>query len=352
VTVTAADVGGYQAGDELMANLYQQDCLEGRLASKATTVGGFPERITLTGTQKERGWWDGVYINSTSTNNVIEWVVIEYGGGSGANLGAGFSGTDDEGRTTLRNSTLRYSGSYGLRLGYDAVSNDPSRIEEAKNNTYTENHTGAARVRTDNVHVLSGTSTFSGNVDDHVYVGGTNVRDRHLDSGEDDLTWDRLDVPYRMSSSTHGIGDGITLTIDPGAELLFEEGGRLRFSGETTAAVLEGTEENPIRFSATEEIPGWWDGISFATSESLLSVMDHCIVEYGGRDRDGNVDVGGEAGSTESASLQQLTNTILRHSAEHGLYVDSRGSVGNNACDTDESGNEFENNAADDCVIE
>lgn len=310
------------------------------------------DRITLTGTQKERGWWDGVYVNSTSTDNVIEWVVIEYGGGgdASANLAAGNLGTGDEGRTTLRNSTLRYSGNYGLRLGYNAVGNNPSRIEDAQNNTYTGNATGAARVRTDNIHILSGTSTFSGNDEDGVDVGSTDLAPLYLDPGEDEVTWDALDVPYRMSGGNHDIED-IDLVIAPGAELLFEETGRLEFSTTTTVAILEGTESNPIHFSGTEDIQGWWDGISFQKTESLLNVMDHCIVEYGGRDLQGNVDVGGEAGATEEAHLEQLTNSVLRHSGENGLYVDSRGSIGNDACNTEVSGNEFENNAGGDCIV-
>ena len=114
--------------------------------------------------------------------------------------------------------------------------------------------------------------------------------------------------------------------------------------------VADGTEEEPILFTRTEEQPGWWDGLYVRESDNLNNQPNWAIVEYAGgedyfRRGSGNVVVG--RGRTDPSAID-ITNTTLRHSDGHGLWVhEDNGTVNDDACDV----NTFEDNGGEDCVI-
>jgi PKD repeat protein len=113
---------------------------------------------------------------------------------------------------------------------------------------------------------------------------------------------------------------GATLTIEPGAVIHFSSGTGLNIgsgsnaSGATLRA--EGTSDKPITFTsaAATQSPGDWDYIGFYEAASDQSVMQYCIVEYGGRSANsGELYLDGTKISVE--------NSIFRYSGGYGISL-------------------------------
>ena len=281
-------------------------------SSVMTIEGTEGSPITFTGTTEERGWWDGIYLETESLLNTMAWTVIEYGGDDrpgNLTVGTNFGET---GRISITNCTFREADGFGLYGGTN------TNYPDSENNTYTANTSGAASLKMDSIHHLSDTSDFTGNDDDVVEVRNATLASGDLPSGQDAATWDAINVPYRFKGTdvTHTIDD-VELIIDPGATLEFEEQGQLQFNADSVVTI-EGTAENPITFTGTEEVKGWWDGIYLRT-ESFLNVISNAIVEYGGRGLGGNITLG--TGFGEDASVE-ITDCTIRNSLGAGVYAD------------------------------
>lgn len=118
-----------------------------------------------------------------------------------------------------------------------------------------------------------------------------------------------------------------TVTIEPGAVVRFTEGASLEVGTETevTAATLiaKGTPEEPILFTADSDTPfaGFWSTISFGNGDSGNSIVENCIIEYGGGDNsygDALMKIRASAGVT-------VQHNTFRKSGGYGIYVDSPG---------------------------
>ncbi|ELZ02891.1 hypothetical protein C482_04491 [Natrialba chahannaoensis JCM 10990] len=281
--------------------------------------GTADDEIVFTGTQNIPGWWNGIYVwGSEARNSVLNHVVVEYGGReSDGNVHI------RHGRMPITNTTLRHSDRYGLFL-------DPnSTIPESGTNTYTENAAGAVKLDAHTAHYLDSNSTYTGNEEDAVVVDGADVE-------HEDVTWNKLDVPYRLRGRTQ-VRD-IDLTIEPGSTLLFEQEGEFRLR-DGSGLIAVGTEDEKIVFSATEEVPGWWDGIYVWGSESHNNRLEHAVVEYGGRESNGTVHL--------RTGRFMVADCTLRHSDAWGLWAESDVDVNDDVCAI----NEFSDNGDGDCKI-
>jgi len=115
------------------------------------------------------------------------------------------------------------------------------------------------------------------------------------------------------------------LTIEPGTRIEFEVGTEMVVSEDGTL-IADGTEQDSIRFTGTEEVRGHWNGIQFNTTQSTSNLLNYVIVEYGGnsgfwrtQDTYSNVLVGSR---TEGTSARvQITNSTLREADGVGLKV-------------------------------
>ncbi len=135
-------------------------------------------------------------------------------------------------------------------------------------------------------------------------------------------TWKPSDGP-RLIDGDFKIPAGIVLTIDPGTQVLFEEGANLIIVGGISAV---GTFEAPIVFSSASQTPapGDWGNIRFTTADTTLtydqdgnyikgSRLTHCIVEYGGQPgrKTSKEFIGGAVHCRKSSPY--LTDLIIRH---------------------------------------
>ncbi len=141
----------------------------------------------------------------------------------------------------------------------------------------------------------------------------------------EDQHWTIDDSPVEITGNLW-VREGATLTIDPGVFVRFAPvpvqpaGYTLRIDG-TLRAV--GTPENPITFTATDiRVP--WGAILFTDSSADYdpasgtgSILQHCIIEYAGNQRDAAVVCAGAA--------PLIADSIIRDSAAAGIYLSGTG---------------------------
>lgn len=112
------------------------------------------------------------------------------------------------------------------------------------------------------------------------------------------------------------IDDG-TLTLEPGTVLVMYEDRRISVENDGRLNA-EGTDDAPIVFTAREELPGFWRGIRFLSTNSNDNVFRNVVVEYAGE---------GSWNRTEPANIHvdrsrlELEDTTLRYSAGYGLFA-------------------------------
>jgi hypothetical protein len=103
-----------------------------------SAVGTAEAPITFTGVVQQPGSWKGVAFWSDSADNLLEHVIIEYGGsahwnyqsdGTEANLT--LNTTTNDASLTLRDSTLRASGNWGIYIDDGGVLRDCANVLNA-----------------------------------------------------------------------------------------------------------------------------------------------------------------------------------------------------------------------------
>ncbi len=120
------------------------------------------------------------------------------------------------------------------------------------------------------------------------------------------------------------------LTIDPGVTVKFEPGTGLYITGSyggTSALVARGTESEPIVFTSNADspAPGDWRGIYFnSATDNDNSIMEHCLVEYGGYSNTANIWLY-DAGPT-------LRYNTFRASSTYGVLFTGYGDSSNFYC--------------------
>lgn len=93
-----------------------------------------------------------------------------------------------------------------------------------------------------------------------------------------DTVWTVTNSPYEVISNVT-IANGVKLTIEPGAEILFETGSSLIVNGSLHAV---GTSVNRISFTSNKSKPvaGDWNGIKFYGDENSTLTTAFCDVKY------------------------------------------------------------------------
>ncbi len=111
-----------------------------------------------------------------------------------------------------------------------------------------------------------------------------------------DSRWTQADSPVLITGDVR-LAEGAVLTIDPGVEVLFQsppdvrEGFSIRVDG---TLVARGSQSRPIVFTAADrDVP--WGAIIFSDTSrdwdpaaETGSVMEYCLLEYGGNEPDGD----------------------------------------------------------------
>lgn len=282
---------------------------EGRM----TAAGTADNPIIFTGTEEERGWWKGVqYRDTRSSDNILDHVIIEYGGGDEHSLADGpanlvLNTSSGDPHVSIDNTVLQHSGSAGFHAEEDA------EIKSFENNTLTANAVPAV-ISTSHLGMLSDSSLFSGNDDDYVDVQGGRINDG-------DHTWPAIDVPYRVFDDID-IRDNAHVDIDAGAEFEFDS--NLGLSVRDGTMSVNGTADDLVYFTGVEPQPGWWIGVQYRDTRSHQNQVNHAVIEYGGGDEHSLADGPANLVLNTSSGEPEVSvdNTILQHSGNVGLYVE------------------------------
>lgn len=119
---------------------FEQDVgLEITSKSALKAVGEADSKIWFTGEQKTKGYWKGISFRETdSTDNVLDNVIIEYGGGSYWYYGDDESNLNvNSARVRVTNTKIRNSGGYGIYNYYgDLTKNNIEYNDNSYDNYY------------------------------------------------------------------------------------------------------------------------------------------------------------------------------------------------------------------------
>lgn len=220
--------------------------------------------IILTGKEQTKGFWSGVLSKSSSSNNKMSHVTIDYAGSSKAALEI----DNKNSSLKLEHCTLSNSKNYGM-IVHDNVGKDVHNIF-IENCTFTKNKipfkTDASRLR-----LFNGTNSFSGNDEDYIDLnGGTLYGDATLAS---------LNVPYFLQSDFR-YRDGV-LTVEAGTEIVMPAQSWMHLQ-DKASLVMVGTEEDPIIIRGEHDVPGFWNQLTIDSS-SPLNEIGHVVFKNAGR---------------------------------------------------------------------
>jgi hypothetical protein len=267
-------------------------------------VGTDNENILFTGVEKTPGFWKGINIQSNKIDNIFNHSIVEYGGSSGFD-GAGLLANimlNQSGRVAIENTILRGSAGSGIYLRDGDV-----EIESFSNNTLTENNYPASALIS-KFHFFEGNNDYDGNTNDFI-----NGMDRSL---EQDVTWQSLNVPYRLTDSFIYISS--ELTINAGARFIAASGAGLQvYQGGSLIAI--GTAEDNISFYGEEDVRGFWSGISIETNDPS-NELTYVNVSNGGSDGFDGGDILGNVIVDHSGRLK-MNNCTLTKSGGAGLTL-------------------------------
>ncbi|MBN2495008.1 MAG: hypothetical protein JXR96_10490 [Deltaproteobacteria bacterium] len=274
-------------------------------SDSALVASGSPEkRILMTGAFEgefpSRGFWTGVvFDNANSFDNLLEHVVIEYGGSEPFLDAAGNVVLKWASRATIRDCILRDSAEYGLRV-------DDRGELTFEHNEMLSNTLGAVYAPASMVGALDEASSYSGNDLDIVFV--------EADSIGADADWPAINAIYFIDGIVHL--DAV-LTLPAGARLEFTQDSGLDVDSDGGLIAI-GEQDNHVLLTGTEPEPGWWRGLIFDDSNSFDNRIEHVTVEYGGSYQ--FLDAGGNVIMAWGSRLA-MNHCLLRHSAEYGLRI-------------------------------
>jgi len=283
-----------------------------------SAVGTASKPILFTAEQQTRGFWRGVrYYNSSSPDNALEHVTIEYGGGYawayGKEANLALSSTGSEVHASIKSCTLRESAGYGFFLAQE------STVPSFADNTVTANTLGAGYVEADAAGLLDASTTYAGNDEVMVWVkaGALSV----------DQTWPAIDVPYVVEGTIDvDQAPGIKLTIEAGASFKFRPSSGISV-GVDGALTAKGTAAKPITMTWAVENTHW-DGVQFYNSASSDNVLEHVSIENAGGysyayGKPANVVLS----STGSPVRASITSCTLKDSAGYGFFLAAESTV-------------------------
>ena len=246
----------------------------------------------------------GINITGSSSPH-IENNTIENNGTTGISI----SGSSNPG---ILNNTIRNNTSHGI------YSSDTNSQPVISGNQIENNGGSAIQLQLGNVQSVS-ENYGSGNGQDYINITGSCQRNLTLQNlTETDFPWVITnDTRVYLNSTTPA-----TLTIEPGTIVRFTSNGRLilGYSSYKGALIAQGTAEEPIIFTsnAASPAPGDWRCIYFDNdTHDATTLMEHCIVEYGGKTHNANIYI--------YNSKPVIQYNTIRNSSHSGIYINGTG---------------------------
>ena len=255
-------------------------------------VGTAAEPIVFTGTGASPGWWQALAIEGTGPNiltgSVLDYVTIENGGSYGGGLYI-FNAAPVVRHSIIKNNL--YDGVYG---GATASANIADTV-------FQHNQGNAVNFIDAGAPFTLVRLTATGNGFNGIRLGTHRLFGTH--------TWTNPGLPYRVEGWVEVAENG-NLRVDPGVMVRFAQNTSFNVYG-TIQAV--GTPSQPITFTGTNPIPGWWQGMTVEGSGGVTnrgSNLEFVTIEYGGSTA---------ANLYLNDAQVRLRHCILRYSTGDGL---------------------------------
>jgi len=277
-------------------------------------ASGTPDKpILLTGTDASAGSWQGVRLrNTSSTDNMLDHVIVEYGGGGADD--ARHANLELQGVSTgtsalaLTNSILRESADLGLETEGSVT------FPDFQSNTITNNDAAAGLVSANNLTALDGETSYTGNGTDAVRVARSTVRQAAVTSNQ---TWSALGVPLRFQGNVT-VQEEAEITVGKCSQLRFEEGTKVTASG-TGSLAIAGAENQRVLLAGTKDEAGWWAGLVYNNSDHSSNAVEYAVLENGGgAEKTGNLTLTSSGVSSSSATVNNVT---FRNSGGAGIWA-------------------------------
>jgi hypothetical protein len=280
--------------------------------SSIKALGTADNKIVFTGTSKTPGAWKGIFIASSSVENIFEHVDISYGGSS--DIDTFFGKTNmalDDAKITLRNVSFTGSAGYGLQTG------NGSSVFTVEHCLFDNNALHHMSIHPSQVSFIDSQTNFNG--------GDVEVNDGNT-GGSGSATWSNLNNGTYYFSASVDINN--TVTIEAGAQFEMGTDVILTVLGGAEPGVIKaiGTSASPIVFTGRSKAQGAWGGIKIGSS-SIENVMNHVKIEYGGGI---DLDTFLEAANLGvfNGGYLNLSNAAIENSANYGIIVSvDRGTV-------------------------
>lgn len=240
--------------------------------------------IIFRGTEPNKGHWRGIMVATNNELNELDHVVIRdagkepytHGGQGGLVLGNGGIG---HGKIKLTNSQIINNREYGLVITNSSTTNQHNLT--IKNNIIRENEMPVYATAF-NMHFIDDSNDLTNNETDEIIVVGSSNATHNTSL---DGTWYNHNIPYSFTSSVYVDSK---ITIQAGTVLKFPQSAKLQIGrtsgphdGTGGGIIANGTADQPIIFTGTEAIQGYWKGIEIE-SPYPGNEISHAIVEYTG----------------------------------------------------------------------
>lgn len=226
-------------------------------------MNGTPENpIILTGKEKEKGYWRGLLMTSDNPSNSMKHVTVEYAGQirpGGWNYKGAVIGSWGA-VMNFDNCTIQDCQEIGLHWVHYASDLNIS------NSVFTRND---VPIVTDANHInsIDPTSTYRGNEEDYIRIGGTDV--------DKDVTFHNIDVPFYSDGFKPNNDAKRTFIFKPGVTLLMAAGSEIRFNNAFSyqhETIMVGTANERITIKGKESVPGYWKGLKIESNSPLNEI--------------------------------------------------------------------------------
>lgn len=252
--------------------------------------------ITIEGAVNQAGYWRYMEFKpgSDNSNNIFKYCNISDGGGYSNSSSIIYI---DDSNPVFENCSISNSSSFGMKI----VGSSEPMIED---NDFFDNTLAPLYASFHHVGTI-GLNSFAGNMEDHILIDGSKLTS--------DATMIKQEVPWRITPGAKI--DGAVLTVEPGTTIEFDTNGYIEVeAGSGLYAV--GTPAEQITFTGALKQHGYWRYIDFGDNvNNAMSVLDHCIVEYGGgyNNNSGIITIGG--------SKPSIHNTTVAYSSSWGIKL-------------------------------
>jgi parallel beta-helix repeat protein len=336
LNIGAGNILEFSTGAGFRLGVQASDCISTTGTLNAT--GTADAHIEFRGVTAGKGTWLGLGFNSSSPNNKLVYCDISGGGSADLYNASQFAANitlQCESRVTIQNTTISESGGFGIYM-----LEEDARLQDFENNSFTANELAPVLLHFPQVAGLDTGSEYSGgNGREYIQVYGQAIT-------EDDLTIEKLDVPYRIGRDVSGRETYVetALTILPGVILEFETAAGILLGSPgvdciplTGSLNAVGTAQEPIIFRGVTEGQGTWLGLGINSSTSA-NHLEYCEISGGGASQMYNAGGQGNLVIHCSGSVE-VNNCTISDSGGWGIdFVQGGNSL-------DDSNNTFSNNA-------